>query len=313
MMSKEIWNVGGITQSGLFLTIKRIDDKIIHSDFAFEMYDSYPGTRWNGGRPTSTEPEHSFGDFVRQVELLNRHGIGFNFTFSNLLLEEEHLDDERGNHLLERFHNGQNGVIVGSEVLARYIRKTFPKHRLINTLTHYRRDLDYYKGALDVYDVFVLPPALNQQFGFIEELGPERVEILVNETCHRNCPFSKEHYTKISEYNLSLGKNPYLEAEVRHFCEKHHSERLWPMSAEELGRELIGTSIAPDEVDRLVELGVNRFKLSARTWIGGMHQDIFSAISAFIFSRMESSEIGDMTHFMTSIIGLNPRAFKALS
>lgn len=313
MMSKEIWNVGGITQSWLFLSIKHINDKIIHSDVVFEMYDSYPGTMWNGGRPTSTEPEHTFDDFVHQVEMLNRHGIGFNFTFSNLLIEEKHLDDERGNHLLERFHNGKNGVIVGSDVLAKYIRKTFPKYRLINTLTHYRRDLDYYRRALDLYDILVLPPALNHQFGFIKELGPERVEILVNETCHSNCPFSNEHYTKISEYNLSLGENPYLEAEVRHYCERHHSERLWPMSAEELGKKLIGTSIAPDEVDRLMELGVIRFKLSARTRIGGIHKDIFRDISAFIFNRMESSETKDVTHFITTILALNMRRFKALS
>ncbi|MBN1641775.1 MAG: hypothetical protein JXA09_11115, partial [Anaerolineae bacterium] len=262
-MGKEIWNVGGITQSGLFLDIKHINDKIIHADVVFEMYDSYPGTRWNGGRPTSKEAEYPFEEFVEQVEVLNQHGIGFNFTFSNLLLEEKHLDDERGNRLLERFHNGQNGVIAGSDILAKYIRKTFPKYRLINTLTHYHRDLDYYKGALDLYDIVVLPPALNQQFDFIKELGPQRVEILVNETCHRNCPFSKEHYTKISEYNLSLGENRYLEAEVRHFCERHHSQRLWPMSAQELGKVLAGNAIAPSEVDRLAELGVNRFKLSA--------------------------------------------------
>lgn len=144
MMSKETWNVGGITQSELFLSVKRINDKIIHSDFVFEMYDSYPGTAWNGGRPTSKKPKLTLDDFVHRVEQLNRSGIGFNLTFSNLLLGEEHLDDKLGNHLLERFHNGKNGVIVGSDVLVKYIRKTFPKYRLKNTLTHYRRDLDYY-------------------------------------------------------------------------------------------------------------------------------------------------------------------------
>jgi len=313
MVSKEIWNVGGITQSGLFADIKHINDKMIHSDVVFELYDSYPGTRWNGGRPTSTEPKYAFEDFVHQVELLNSRGIGFNFTFSNLLVEERHLDDERGNHLLERFHNGKNGAIVGSDVLAKYIRNTFPKYRLVNTLTHYRRDLDYYGRALDMYDILVLPPALNDQFGFIKELGPERVEILVNESCHRNCPFSNEHYTKISEYNLSLGKNPYLEAEVRHFCERHHGERLWPMSAEDLGKTLVGTRIAPDEVDTFKELGVNRFKLSARTRIGGTHQDIICDITAFIFNRMESSEVKDIDHLIKSIIHWDVGAFEALS
>jgi hypothetical protein len=238
--------------------------------------------------------------------------MGFNFTFSNLLLEEEHLDDTLGNRLLERFHNGQNGAIVGSEVLARYIREMFPGYRLINTLTHYHRDLDYYRRALDVYDVLVLPPALNDRLDFIEELGPERVEILVNETCHRNCPFSKEHYTKISKYNLSLGKNRYLDAELDHFCEKHHRDRFWAMSAEELGNKLAGTRVAPNEVEKFTNLGVRRFKLSARTRIGGLHVNIMNDLDAFVFRRMESSQVRDTSHLFTHLLALDPAKFTAL-
>lgn len=311
-MSKEIWEIGGIALSELLLRIKLISDKIVHSDFVFELYDSYPGTVWNGGRPTSTKPTLSLDDFMRNVEVLNRNGVGFNFTFSNLLLDEIHLDDERGNLLLERFHNGQNGVIAGSDVLAEYIRKTYPQYRLKNTLTHYRRDRDYYKRARDLYDILILPPALNNQFGFIEELGPERVEILVNETCHMNCPFSVEHYRKISEYNLSLGENASLLSELQSYCKKHHSQRLWPMSAEELRKNLIGTFTAPDEVDRLAELGVSRFKLRSRISIGGANDNIACDISTFIFNRLKSNEIKDMTHFFSTILSLNIREFKAL-
>lgn len=312
-MSKEIWNVGGMTQSRLFLWIKRINDRITRADVAFELYDSYPGVAWNGGRQTSKDPQHTLDGFVHEVELLNGSGMGFNFTFSNLLLQEQHLDDRLGNALLARFHNGQNGAIVGSEVLARYIRTTFPRYRLIHTLTHYRRDLEYYKRALELYDVLVLPPSLNDRVGWIEELGPERVEILVNETCHRDCPFSNQHYHKISEYNLSLGKNPYLESELDHFCEKHHSARLQAMSIEELGKNVVGTRLSPADVDRLVERGVSRFKLSARTMIGEMHVDILADIKAFIFARMESSQARDPSHLYTTILALNPSTFKALA
>lgn len=312
-MSKEIWNVGGITQSRLFLWIKRIDDRITHSGSAFELYDSYPGIVWNGGRQTSKNPQHALDGFVHEVELLNQSDIGFNFTFSNLLLEEKHLDDPLGNHLLERFHNRQNGAIVGSAVLASYIRETFPRYRLIHTLTHYQRDLGYYKRALDLYDVLVLPPSLNDRADWIEELGPERFEILVNETCHRNCPFSNQHYNKISAYNLSLGKDPYLESELDHFCEKHHSERYRAMSVEQLAKAMVGTRLSPGEVDRFTELGVSRFKLSARTMIGEMHVDIFADIKAFIFDRMPANQATDPSHLYTTILALNPAAFQALS
>ena len=67
----------------------------------------------------------------------------------------------------ERFHNGMNGVIAGSEVQAKYVRRAFPRYRLINTLTHYHTDLAYYERARDVYDIFVLPPALNHRADFM--------------------------------------------------------------------------------------------------------------------------------------------------
>ena len=70
---------------------------------------------------------------------------------------------------------------------------------------------------------------------------------------------------------------------------------------------------AAKQLPRLRELGVVRFKLSARTRIGGIHQDIFRDIGAFILNRMESSEIADMAHLFTSIINLDVRKFKALS
>ena len=85
------------------------------------------------------------------------------------------------------------------------------------------------------------------------------------------------------------------------------------MSAEELGQKLVGNAITPDAVDRLTTLGVRRFKLSARTWIGSVHQDILCDIKAFIYNRMKSSHVKDMVYLFTSIIGSDIRAFKALS
>ena len=62
------------------------------------------------------------------------------------------------------------------------------------------------------------------------------------------------------------------------------------------------------------ELGSERrSRPSARNRIGEMHVDIFGDIRAFVFARMDSSKAKDPSHLFTTILALNPTAFKALS
>ena len=85
------------------------------------------------------------------------------------------------------------------------------------------------------------------------------------------------------------------------------------MSAEELGSKLAGTRVAPDEVAKFPGLGVRRLKLSARTRIGGLHVNILNDLDAFVFKRMEPSQVRDTSHLFTHILALDPSKFKALT
>src|SRR5690606_26263320 len=103
----------------------------------------------------------------------------------------------------EHCYRPGNGVIVASHVLARYIRENFPDYRLIHSLTHFNKEPAYYYEHADLYDVFVLPPHLNYRQQVLEELlgrlGPDRIEILVNEVCFRECNIRQDHYELISK------------------------------------------------------------------------------------------------------------------
>ena len=88
------------------------------------IYGAPENCIWGGGRvgEGSCDPK-------KVLELTTAYGISAQLTFSNSLLREEHLSDPKCNRLCRLFEESggpQNGVIVHSERLLSYLRKTYP-------------------------------------------------------------------------------------------------------------------------------------------------------------------------------------------
>ena len=86
---------------------------------------------WGGGRV-------GFGDNDPQavLALLREYGISARLTFSNSLLREEHLSDGRCNRLCAMLASeGDNGVIVHSDLLLDYLKKTYPELYFVSSTT----------------------------------------------------------------------------------------------------------------------------------------------------------------------------------
>ena len=83
------------------------------------IYGAPPDCIWGGGRA-------GFGDQSAKevLALLREYGISARLTFSNSLLQKEHLRDPKCNALCALFEADsgvQNGVIVHSELLPEYL------------------------------------------------------------------------------------------------------------------------------------------------------------------------------------------------
>ena len=75
---------------------------------------------WGGGRVGGGD-----SDPREVLELMWEYGISARLTFSNSLLREEHLADEKCNALCRLFEEREgvpNGVIVHSELLLNYLK-----------------------------------------------------------------------------------------------------------------------------------------------------------------------------------------------
>lgn len=158
---------------------------------------------WGGGRVgcgTQTAGEI--------LALMREYGISARLTFSNSLLRKEHLSDPRCNALCRLFaETPQNGVIVHSELLLDYLKKTYPELYFVSSTTKVLTDFAQFRQELEREEFrYVVPDfRLNNALDRLAALPQEqkdKVEFLCNECCWFGCKERKACYEAVSRKNL---------------------------------------------------------------------------------------------------------------
>ena len=160
---------------------------------------------WGGGRVGggTHDPRAVLG-------LMREYGISARLTFSNSLLTEAHLSDRICNDLCRLFSESkppQNGVIVHSDLLLEYLKKTYPGLYFVSSTTkvltkfpELQKELGREEFSYVVPD-FRLNPAL-KQLGELPQAQKDKVEFLCNECCWFGCTDRKRCYETVSRRNL---------------------------------------------------------------------------------------------------------------
>ncbi len=158
---------------------------------------------WGGGRVgcgTQTAGE--------VLALMREYGISARLTFSNSLLRKEHLSDPRCNALCRLFaETPQNGVIVHSELMMDYLKKTYPELYFVSSTTKVLTDFAQFRQELEREEFrYVVPDfRLNNALDRLAALPQEqkdKVEFLCNECCWFGCKERKACYEAVSRKNL---------------------------------------------------------------------------------------------------------------
>lgn len=160
---------------------------------------------WGGGRVSSGTCT------ARDVlALTQKYGISARLTFSNSLLREEHLKDRTCNALCRLFAESggvRNGVIVHSELLLDYLRKTYPSLYFVSSTTKVLTDFALLRRELARPEFrYVVPDfRLNRAFDQLRALPDAykaKVEFLCNECCWFGCADRRACYEAVSRKNL---------------------------------------------------------------------------------------------------------------
>lgn len=159
------------------------------------VYGTFPGAIWNGGRTILGFT--SKNDVQRIIKHYNSRNIPVRFTWTNSLIEEKHLTDTLCNLIMREADNGQNQVLVNTQILEDYLREKYPNFKFISSTTKRITSAEKLKEELDKdYFMVVLDYDLNHNEEVLKSLEPvaERVEILVDEICFPGCPKRLAHY-----------------------------------------------------------------------------------------------------------------------
>lgn len=164
------------------------------------IYGAPEDCLWGGGRFGGGEKN------ARTVlALMREYGISARLTFSNSLLREEHLNDEKCGALCAMFEKSDtpNGVIVHSELLTDHLKKTFPGLYLVSSTTKVLTDFDDFAAEVRRDDFkYVVPDfRLNKQLEKLNTLSADekrKVEFLCNEGCFIGCKDRKACYESVS-------------------------------------------------------------------------------------------------------------------
>ncbi len=165
------------------------------------VYGAPSDCLWGGGRVESNEY-----DILKSLELMREYNISARLTFSNSLLSQEHLIDRKCNRLcelLQKKGNVENGIIIYSDLLLKYIKEHFPDLYFVSSTTKVITDFDKLIEELDREEFrYVVPDfRLNNRLEQLAGLSAEqkdKIELLCNEACSFGCSRRKECYGNVS-------------------------------------------------------------------------------------------------------------------
>ncbi len=211
---------------------------------------------WGGGRAGFGEDDPG-----EVLSLMHRYGISSRLTFSNSLLNEEHLSDRKCNALCELFSRSgeRNGVIVHSELLTRYLREKYPSLVLVSSTTKVLTDFGEFTSELDREEFSCVVPdfRLNKAFDRLSALRPaqkDKVEFLCNECCFVGCRERRACYENVSRRILG-------EDCPEHVCASPFAAEGYRFSRAMESPAFIGTA---DITDVYLPMGFSNFKLEGR-------------------------------------------------
>lgn len=194
----------GLQRNLVFAQLMRDCPQFFFDDVRIQsVYGCFPNCVVNGGRAFVREP-YTVEQVEATFDALDAQGLAARLTFTNMLVEERHLEDPYFNMILDRAAAHGAGVIVYSDLVDEYVRARHPQMERTLSTTREILDVDGLNRALDAYDLVVLNYNKNKDRAFLDRVArPERLEVMANELCNPNCPHRTEHYLHNSRDQLA--------------------------------------------------------------------------------------------------------------
>lgn len=193
-----------------------------HKDFCFRYVDflakingSYDFIKCVYGSPTCSlnngniPINDKYTDYLEEIDEWNKRGIPVWVTFSNYVATLQNIkDDKKALSVLDRLalntekYGTENGVIIASDVMYKFIRLHYPNLKIIasvifQTLNDNPYSKELYKEMENKYDLICIGHHHNNKFKeWCEDLAEnkDKYEIMLNCHCNYGCKYIKHCY-----------------------------------------------------------------------------------------------------------------------
>ncbi|MGN0860955.1 MAG: hypothetical protein ACI4P3_03575 [Candidatus Spyradosoma sp.] len=211
------------------------------------------------------------GDIAARLKALAGKPAAFVLSLDNPHVPEDTLNDAVGNTLLNyAAQMPRAAVSVASEPLAEHVRKNFPSLALRAGMNKViaengRGDLEYYRSAAKRYSVVAVHPDDAADPAFMktlaEEIGAEKFEITVNDSCLRRCPVRERHLAALAK----IRRSPWDAAPLRERHQALAEAKCEEVSVADGADAPRAALLSREELRGLYALGFRRFRIQAET------------------------------------------------
>ncbi|MCQ2416544.1 MAG: hypothetical protein MJ071_01890 [Oscillospiraceae bacterium] len=277
------------------------------------VYGVFPPALWNGGRVQSGYCDERFIKGVLQA--FNKRGIPLRFTFTNPMIEEQHLSDPLCNKIMQYADNGLNEVIVASPLLEDYIRSRYPGYKITSSTCKRITEPERLLSEVEKdYHIVVIDYDLNHDFETLEKIpDKKKCELLVNACCNAGCPVRSEHYRAIGKMQIVFAEHmrthPNQPLSVQAMEQKHPGVMKYdncPCSERTLF-DITGlpNHISPEEIwEQYIPMGFEQFKIEGRSFqtLNLIEHYLYYMIrpewkNQARYAFMQLLEVNDVLHF----------------
>lgn len=246
------------------------DDSLIDKIKEYPIYEVYGKIKNDfigGGRPNNELTDIEIEKFEKHVKKVRDSGIKFNYLLNGSCLSNREQDENWQNRfkvfLIYLSDIGVNALTVSNPFILQFVKKYFKNNFTVRVSTFACVD-SYIKakywedmGADYICADFV---KINRDFSelkyMVDHLKKAKIEILVTNSCLKNCPMIYTHTTGLSHASGSeTNKNSYEDWGL-YFCQKKELE--------DLSEYIKSPWVRPEDIKYYEKIGIENFKITER-------------------------------------------------
>lgn len=257
----------------------------------YEIYGKLKNDIVGGGRPDDELKDIEIRKFENHVKKVRENGIKFNYLLNGSCLS----NNEQNKEWQEKFKKfliylkeiGVNALTVTNPYILQLVRKYFGNYFTIRVSTFACVDsferAKYWEdmGADIICADFV---KINRDFAklkyMVENLKHAKIEILVTNSCLKNCPIIFTHTTSLSHASdKSLGKENYEDWSL-FYCQEIQNKNI--------DEYIKSPWVRPEDIKYYEEIGIEHFKITER---GFPTDELVKRVKAYTDRKYEGNLI----------------------